>query len=428
MAPEPPEEFVARPKEFDALKRQLLDAKGDAVAITAALRGAGGYGKTTLAMALAHDPDIVDAYFDGVLWAELGETPANLTGIIADLIQSLTGARPSFETLNAAAAGLGDAIGDRRVLLIIDDVWRKLHLEPFLKGAPNATRLVTTRFDTVLPPSAARQFVDAMAEGEALALIKWGLPAEDVPPLLPRLQAMAARLGEWAQLLKLANGFLRERVKRGLALEKAIDDLSRRFDKRGLDALSRSTDVGYEERHSSVAKVIETSLELLGVDKRARFAELGVFPEDVDIPVGVAARLWAETGGLDEIDSEDLLQELADLSLLLSLDLERETFRFHDTTRQYLQDSAGADGLRRLHGQLVRVLDSLGAGRGQKPPPISSIATAICRSISLMRASARRLTSCCSTRAGCRQSWRRPAARKRWWRIMISMRQPPRTA
>jgi hypothetical protein len=62
MAPEPPPDFVARPREFDALKRQLLDAKGDSVTgITAALKGAGGYGKTTLAKALAHDPDIQDA-------------------------------------------------------------------------------------------------------------------------------------------------------------------------------------------------------------------------------------------------------------------------------------------------------------------------------------------------------------------------------
>jgi len=45
MAPEPPADFVPRPREFEALKRQLLDGKGDAVAITAALQGAGGYGK-----------------------------------------------------------------------------------------------------------------------------------------------------------------------------------------------------------------------------------------------------------------------------------------------------------------------------------------------------------------------------------------------
>jgi hypothetical protein len=43
MAPEPPSDFVARPVEFAALKKLLLDSKGDAVAITAALRGAGGY-------------------------------------------------------------------------------------------------------------------------------------------------------------------------------------------------------------------------------------------------------------------------------------------------------------------------------------------------------------------------------------------------
>src|SRR5262249_9814162 len=73
MVPEPPADFVPRPKEFEALKERLLDTKGDAVAITAALRGAGGYGKTTLAKALAHDDDIQDAYFDGILWVELGE-------------------------------------------------------------------------------------------------------------------------------------------------------------------------------------------------------------------------------------------------------------------------------------------------------------------------------------------------------------------
>src|SRR5262249_34135987 len=86
MAPEPPADFVARPVEFDSLKRQLLDAKGDSVAITAALRGAGGYGKTTLAKALAHDPDIEDAYFDGTLWVELGEKPDNLLATVSDLI------------------------------------------------------------------------------------------------------------------------------------------------------------------------------------------------------------------------------------------------------------------------------------------------------------------------------------------------------
>lgn len=77
MAPEPPSDFVPRLKEFD-LKQKLLDANGDAVAVTAALCGAGGYGKTTLAKAFAHDEGVQDAYFDGILWVDLGEKPDNL--------------------------------------------------------------------------------------------------------------------------------------------------------------------------------------------------------------------------------------------------------------------------------------------------------------------------------------------------------------
>ena len=134
MAPEPPPDFVQRPIVFEALKSELLDAKGDSVAITAALRGAGGYGKTTLARALAHDPDIEDAYFDGILWVELGERPENLLSIVADLIEVLIGERSGFENLNAAAAKLGEALGDRRILLVIDDAWREQDLRAFLQG------------------------------------------------------------------------------------------------------------------------------------------------------------------------------------------------------------------------------------------------------------------------------------------------------
>src|SRR6516162_4045648 len=107
MAPEPPPDFVQRAVEFDALKRDLLGAKGDAVAITAALRGAGGYGKTTLAMALAHDPDIEAAYPDGILWVELGEKPDSLLPIISYLIKRLTGTPPGLATASTAAFELG---------------------------------------------------------------------------------------------------------------------------------------------------------------------------------------------------------------------------------------------------------------------------------------------------------------------------------
>ncbi len=358
MAPEPPADFVERPKEFDALKKQLLDAKGDAVAITAALRGAGGYGKTALAKALAHDPDIQDAYFDGILLAELGEKPGNLLSILSDLITRLTGERPGLETVNAAASALGEALGDRRILMIVDDAWREQDLRPFLQGDPNATRLVTTRIDSVVPDDAIRQPVDAMQKSEALQLLAQGLPSDEVAVERLKLTKLAERLGEWAQLLKIVNGFLRDRVVRNHEpLPMAILGANARLDAKGFGAFDPRNE---DDRTRSVAKTIGVSLDLLDQSERARFGELGIFPEDADIPIGIAGRLWAETGSLDDFDTEDLLSRLRDLSLLLNLDLNQRILRLHDTVRIFLQDQKGMDGLLALHKRLLPALDNIG--------------------------------------------------------------------
>jgi hypothetical protein len=355
MAPAPPEDFVARPKEFDALKARLLDPEGDSVAgITAALRGAGGYGKTTLAKALARDPDIQDAYFDGILWAELGEKPQRLIATLSDIVTMLSGERPQLETIHAAAAKLAETLSDRRILMVVDDVWRKQDLEPFLQGGRHCGRLVTTRIDGVLPASAAREKVDAMQGAEALSLLSGGLPGDQATRERAGLRDLAARLGEWPLLVKIVNGFLRNRVKDGEPLPIAITGANTRLNKKGLTAFDNRDE---SQRANAVALTIGVSLDLLSEPERERFGELVVFPEDAEIPIGVVARLWAATGGFEDFETDDLLGKLFDLSLLLERDLEQRFFRVHDTVRHFLRDRAGKDGLITQHKQLVATLD-----------------------------------------------------------------------
>jgi WD40 repeat protein len=357
MAPEPPNDFVARPKEFGTLKRQLLDAKGDAVAgITAALKGAGGYGKTTLAKKLAHDPDIQDAYFDGILWAVLGEKPERLLSILIDQIELLTGERPGLETINAAAGKLGEALGDRRILLIADDVWREQDLRPFLQGGPNCVRLVTTRIDSVLPQNAVRQKVDSMKAGEALVLLSSGLQLDPATRERASMQKLAARLGEWAVLLKIVNSFLRDRVNANEPLSAALNDFTEQLDDEGLFTFDPRDGA---DRARALARTINLSLELLSESERERFSELAIFPEDIEIPVGVGARLWAAKGAVKEYRTKALLSRLFDLSLLLDLDFGQGFFRLHDTTRHFLRDRAGKESLVEQHMQLVAALDTL---------------------------------------------------------------------
>ena len=356
MAPELPSDFIARPAEFDALKARLLDPEGDpVVGVTAALRGAGGYGKTTLAKALARDPDIQDAYFDGILWAELGEKPGQLIAVVSDLVTSLSGERAHLETLNAAAAKLGETLGDRRILMVIDDAWREQDLRPFLQGGRHCVRLVTTRIDSVLPQDAVRQKVDAMKGGEALALLANGLPPGPATGERASLQKLAARLGEWAILIKIVNGFLRNRVSGGEPLPVAIDGANRRLGVKGLTVFDPGDET---ERDKAIARTIGVSLDLLSKAERERFGELGVFPEDADVPIMIVARLWAMNGGLEDFETEDLLGKLFDLSLLLERDLAKGFFRLHDTVRHFLRDQAGKDRLAAQHKALVVILET----------------------------------------------------------------------
>jgi WD40 repeat protein len=358
MAPKPPADWVARPAEFDALKRMLLDAKGDAVTISVALEGAGGYGKTTLAKALADDLDIQEAYFDGILWVELGERSEDVRSKLTDLIEILTDDRPGLESINAIAAKLSEALGDRRILLIIDDVWRDQDLSPFLRRGSKTTRLITTRDDHVLPDDVEwqRQRIYLMKDDEALTLLAWGLGDQAASQRL-ELGKLARRLGEWPLLLKIVNGFLRDRLTTGQSLREAVVGVNKRLDAKGLVAFDAHNDA---DRNKAVARTIGVSLESLDPSTHARFNELGIFPEDAEVPIGIVSKLWAETGSLKEFEAEDLLSDLYKLSLLVNLDLDQRTVRLHDTIRDFLRNQAGEESLVAQNKRLLRAIDGVG--------------------------------------------------------------------
>jgi WD40 repeat protein len=353
MADPLPAGFIERPEKFAEIKRKLLDGRGEPVAITAALRGAGGFGKTALANALCHDPEIQDAFGDGILRVTLGEKPEDLVSHMADLIEILTGARPGVTHLDAAKTRLAEALDDRRCLLVIDDAWRQQDLAPFLHRGPKdrTTRLITTRDDRVLPAMAVRVPVDAMTSAQALAMLARDLGDDVLSGLQARFAALAFRLGEWPLLLGLANGVLRTRISRGASLKDALSYAEVALRERGLGrAFARHSDAA---RRNTASGTLEVSLDQLREAERTRFAELAVFVEDAEIPTGAALGLWRQTSELSELDGEDLLERLADLSLLIDLDLGRGSFRLHDVFRSLLREEFIRDRLADLDGKLM---------------------------------------------------------------------------
>ncbi len=349
MVEELPEDFVPRPVEFDALLSLLLNRKREEpIAITAALKGAGGYGKTTLAKALCHNEDIHNAFDEGILWVTLGEKPGDLIGKLEDLIYLLGKVRPGFKSVEAATTRLSELLADRDILMIIDDVWNAAHLKPFLQGGPRCARLVTTRMVDTLPKSAQRVDVDAMRQVEAVQLLCAGIVTQKSEQTF--LEALAKRLGEWPTLLKLVNGALRERVNnQGQSLPEALTYVNKALDRKGLTFFDARN---AEDRHQAVAKTIGVSLELLSPEENERFSELAVFPEDIDIPLATLEALWGKTGGLDEFDVEALCEHLFNLSLLLNFNPTNRQIRFHDVIRLYLIEQQ-KHGIVQLHEILL---------------------------------------------------------------------------
>jgi len=188
---------------ISASDRDDLSCVAPAVALTTALSGAGGYGKTMLANYLCRDDDVRFEFSDGIIRVEVGKERNDMTGLVIDLIEKLDsgGKRPGFQDATTASEHLGEVLGEARILLVIDDVWREAQLRPFLRGGPNCVRLVTTRLPQVLPRGYVTILIDQMRTAEAASLIAMNLPVDASPATRARLVALANRLGNWAQML-----------------------------------------------------------------------------------------------------------------------------------------------------------------------------------------------------------------------------------
>jgi WD40 repeat protein len=342
MAPDLRDDFVQRPVEFDALLSVLLDSdRANPLMITTALQGAGGFGKTTLAIALCHHDDVITAFDDGILWATLGPEP-KVQHELTKLYAALTGERLPFLDIDDAAIHLAERLDQKNCLIVIDDAWDPQHVMPFLRGGKQCSRLITTRRLQVLSETGARKVsINEMTADQSLELLIARLRV--APADTRRLLALAHRLGEWPLLLKLAASQLRERMDRGDSFEGALSYVETALQRRGPVAFDRRD---ASARNDAVGRTVGASLELLTADERRRCAELAIFPEGIAVPLGAIQSLWQ----LDAFETEEIVQRL-DNAAVVDFDLKVGAIRLHNVLQAYLRSEL--PDIKVIHARLV---------------------------------------------------------------------------
>ena len=311
-----------QPREADvALARARLLGAGAAVG----LRGMGGIGKTVLASALVQPSEapVRAAFPDGIAWLTFGRT-APVLAKAAELAFALTGTPTSFGSLSEARGQLGLLSADRRLLVVLDDVWEPAAVDPFTGLGAGCRLLITSRDLRVLEraqadahrldlldAAAARAFL-AEAAGQPVA----ALPdeAEEIVRETGRLPLALAAVGAL-----IRQGTYRWSDALAALREGAVDEL----------------DTGWlpDPEQRNLAVVLKLSVDGLADEVRDCLLDCAAFREDADIPEATLLRLWSPR--LPERRGRLVAQELVDRSLMQRD--EQRRYRIHDLHMDYLR-------------------------------------------------------------------------------------------
>jgi predicted ATPase/class 3 adenylate cyclase len=313
--PRPASTFVGRDFEVEAVASLLHDH-----ARLVTLTGPGGSGKTRLAIEAA--ATLVPDFKAGVFWVGLAtlRDPALVTETIGQTI--------------GATDGLAEHIGEREMLLVLDNLEQVIEAAPELttlvEACANVRLLVTSR-ERLRVRGEIEYPVLPLADPDAVALFCARArmdPTEEI-------HAVCRRLDNLPLAIELAAA--RSDI---LTPAQLIDRLSGR-----LDLLRGGRDA--DPRQQTLRATVEWSHELLSADEQRLFAQLAVF-------AGGCTLEAAET----VVDADlDALQSLVARSLL------RHTggrFWMLETIREFaierIEGSGEADGLRRRHADYFLAL------------------------------------------------------------------------
>ncbi|MEV0675440.1 BTAD domain-containing putative transcriptional regulator [Actinosynnema sp. NPDC050436] len=285
--PAAPRSFTGQVEEFAVLTNALDSAtigKGATVVISA-LAGAGGIGKTWLALHWAHQH--VDRFPDGQLFVDLQgfsptDEPMDPAVAVRGFLDAL-GVDPDRipPDLDAQATLYRSLVADRRMLVVLDNAATAEQVVPLLPGTPTCTVLVTGRhrLASLIDRHGARHLhLDVLSGDEARALLTARLGTDPVAADPDAVDELVELCGGHPLALSITARTAATRPSVPLA------EVSAELRELGLEMLDHDTDPA-----ASLPTVLSWSLRRLTEQQRTLFALLGITPGPDTTPPATAA-------------------------------------------------------------------------------------------------------------------------------------------
>ncbi|WP_229373601.1 ATP-binding protein [Umezawaea beigongshangensis] len=336
--------LTGRAAELALLDESVAETSGTVV--VSAIGGAGGIGKTWLALAWAHRH--LDRFPDGQLFVDLhgfspAEAPVASGAAVRGFLDALGVDPGRIPTgLHAQAALYRSLLAGRRMLVVLDNAATSEQVVPLLPGSPTCTVLITSRhrLASLIDRHGARHLsLDVLTRDEAHAHLVARPGADRVTDQPDAAEELLELCG--GHPLALSITARNAATRPDIALAETAGELR----ELGLQMLEHDTDPA-----ASLPAVLSWSLRHLTDTQRTVFALLGITPgPDTTLPAATALT------GLPSASTRKALSALEEASLLQRQPAGR--YAMHDLVRDYAASTADdlPHGVRET--ALTRVLD-----------------------------------------------------------------------
>jgi DNA-binding SARP family transcriptional activator len=322
-------DFIGRTIEIGQVHQRLIPRTGEAAKLAVpivVIIGKGGVGKTSLAVHASHG--VTDHFVDGQLFADLhGDTlhPVGPMQVLERFLRAL-GAPGSHipEDLDERAELYRNLLGDRKILVVLDDAAGESQVLPLLPGSGTAGVIVTSRRRLAGLAGAIHVEVDVFDAEKSVDLLARIAGKGRVQAQAGAAAAVAEHCGYLPLALRIAGARLSARPHWSIQqlVQRLADETHR------LDEL-RHGDMG-------IRPSISLTYDSAGDQAKRLFRRLAL----LDTPV-FSAWLCAALLDMPFDQAEDLLDDLVEISGSGS-GLQCQ-YRFHDLIRVFARERLGAE-------------------------------------------------------------------------------------